>query len=63
MDAGCTLFALGTTLSVIVRSDGAIVMSMIIYVSTVIINIILDYVFIKVAQIGMDGAATASVIG
>ena len=63
MDAGCTLFALGTTLSVIVRSDGAIVMSMIIYVSTVIFNIILDYVFIKVAQIGMEGAATASVIG
>ena len=63
MDAGCTLFALANTLSVILRSDGAIAMTTIIYVLTVIFNIILDFIFIKIVQIGMEGAATATVIG
>ena len=63
MDAGCTLFALANTLSVILRSDGAITMTTIIYVLTVIFNIILDFIFIKIVQIGMEGAATATVIG
>ena len=63
MAAGCTLFALANTLSVILRSDGAIAMTTIIYVLTVIFNIILDFIFIKIVQIGMEGAAAATVIG
>ena len=63
MDAGCTLFALANVLSVILRSDGAIAITTIIYVLTVIFNIVLDFIFIKIVQIGMEGAATATVIG
>ena len=63
MAAGCTLFALANTLSVILRSDGAISMTTFIYVFTVIFNIILDFIFIKIVQIGMAGAASATVIG
>lgn len=63
MDAGCTLFALANVLSVILRSDGAIAITTIVYVLTVIFNIVLDFIFIKIVQIGMEGAATATVIG
>ena len=63
MDAGCTIFALSNLLGVILRSEGAIAVSTTITIVTVLFNILLDFIFIKIAQIGMEGAATASVIG
>ena len=63
MGAGCTIFALATLLGVILRSDGALVMIAVITVVTVLINILFDYLLIYYAQIGMSGAAVASVLG
>ncbi len=63
MNAGTTIFALANLLAIIMRSDGAIIMSTTITITTVVFNIILDFIFIKIAQIGMEGAACASVIG
>ena len=63
MGAGCTIFALATLLGVILRSDGVLVMIAIITVLTVLINILFDYILIYYAQIGMSGAAVASVLG
>lgn len=47
----------------VLRAEGEIRVTTIITVITIGINILLDYLFISLAQIGMEGAATASIIG
>ena len=55
--------ALGTVLSNIIRADGAPAFSMVVTVVGAVLNIILDPVFIFGLDMGIEGAAIATVIG
>lgn len=55
--------ALGTVLSNIIRADGAPAFSMVVTVVGAVINIILDPVFIFGLDMGVEGAAIATIIG
>ncbi|MBR4486015.1 polysaccharide biosynthesis C-terminal domain-containing protein [bacterium] len=46
----------------IIRSHGRTLLITLIMVSDTVLNIILDYILIYYAQIGMDGAAVATLI-
>jgi putative MATE family efflux protein len=51
------------TLSIFVRTEGAPILSMIALVISALVNIILDYIFIRVFGWGVAGAAYATIIG
>lgn len=59
---GLPFFMIGTTLNSIIRSDGSPKYSMISMVSGAILNIILDPIFIFVLDMGIEGAALATII-
>ncbi len=51
------------TLSIFVRTEGAPILSMIAMVTSALINIVLDYIFIREFGWGVAGAAYATIIG
>lgn len=59
---GLPFFMIGTTLNSIIRSDGSPKYAMISMVSGAILNIILDPIFIFVLDMGIEGAALATII-
>ena len=61
--AGLIISSVTNLLLTILRSDGVILMTTLMTVIPIIITIILDYVFIVYAQIGMDGAGCGTVLG
>lgn len=60
---GLLLFSFASLIITLLRNEGVIYGVTIINISVVFINILLDFLLIKYAQIGMSGAATASVLG
>ena len=60
---GLCFFAFSTFLQTFVRNDGAPKLSMIAVISGGVLNIILDIVFVYPLDMGMKGAAIASVLG
>lgn len=60
---GLGFFAFSSFLQTFVRNDGAPKLSMIAVISGGIFNVILDIVFVYPMQMGMAGAAIASVLG
>ncbi len=60
----CFIFQLSSfTMAAIVRSEGKPVFSMVSQVASAVTNIILDYVFIGLLGMGVEGAAIATVLG
>ena len=60
---GLSAFAFSSLLQTFVRNDGAPKLAMIAVVSGGVLNVILDIIFVFPLQMGMAGAAIASVIG
>lgn len=60
---GLLAFSFASLITSLLRSEGAIAVVTIIGFITVAINIILDYILIWYGEIGMAGAAVASIIG
>lgn len=60
---GLSAFAFSSLLQTFVRNDGAPKLSMIAVISGGVLNVILDIVFVFPLQMGMAGAAIASVLG
>lgn len=60
---GLSAFAFSSHLQTFVRNDGAPTLAMIAVVSGGIFNVILDIIFVFPLQMGMAGAAIASVLG
>lgn len=57
------IFTVENAFSILVRNDGGPNLSMVALVSTAIVNIGLNYVFLFVLDYGVEGAAAATVIG
>ena len=60
---GLSAFSFSTLLQTFVRNDGAPKLAMIAVISGGVLNVILDIVFVFPLQMGMSGAAIASVLG
>lgn len=60
---GLCFFAFSTFLQTFVRNDGAPKLSMLAVISGGVLNIILDIIFVYPLNMGMKGAAIASVLG
>ncbi len=60
---GIPFYMFGQAMNPIIRSDGRPGYAMITLVAGAVINVILDYVFIYPLQMGMTGAALATIIG
>ena len=63
VNAGLIIASISNLLITILRSDGAIMIATIISIVPIILNIVLDYILIVYAQIGMDGAAVSTLCG
>lgn len=63
INTGLIVLCLTSLFGTILRADGILHITTAIVITAVILNIILDYVLIVYAQIGMDGAAVASIFG
>ena len=63
VNAGLIIASISNLLITILRSDGAIMIATIISVVPIVLNIVLDYILIVYAQIGMDGAAVSTLCG
>ncbi len=61
--AGLIIASVASLMLTILRSDGAIIIVTIMTIIPVTVNILLDFILIYYAQIGMDGAAVATLIG
>ncbi len=57
------VFTVENTLSILVRNDGGPNLSMIALVTSAIVNIGLNYIFLFVLDLGVTGAAAATIIG
>ncbi|WP_342513148.1 MATE family efflux transporter [Sporosarcina sp. FSL K6-1522] len=57
------IFTIENTLSILVRNDGGPNLSMIALVMSAVVNIGLNYVFLFVLDLGVTGAAVATIIG
>lgn len=57
------VFTVENAFSILVRNDGGPNTAMIALIATSVVNIILNYVFLFVLDYGVEGAATATVIG
>lgn len=60
---GLSAFSFSSLLQTFVRNDGAPKLSMIAVISGGVLNVILDLIFVYPLQMGMAGAAIASVLG
>ncbi|MCD8295262.1 MAG: MATE family efflux transporter [Clostridia bacterium] len=60
---GIPFYMFGQAMNPIIRSDGSPTYAMVTLVSGAVINVVLDYVFIYPLQMGMTGAALATIIG
>lgn len=61
--AGLSAFSFSSLLQTFVRNDGAPKLSMFAVISGGVLNVILDLIFVFPLQMGMAGAAMASVLG